>query len=734
MAPPQKTLFRLFAVLIVGLVAALPAQAADVGLDGIDIDLLPDDIDVGDSFTVNVTLENADATDSSVDVDVEIYAGDLLVHEDTIDVALTEGNDTWFTVSSSSFEVDNDDIWKERLLAYDCGGHAIEVRVAGDVTDHEDDASLSIDGYEFERFSIDPESPGPGDTITVSVADRHGDDLANVDVVVTHLGDNDEWDFDDERYEDDTDNNGELEFVTEDIRDFEDEPHGSYEFVIYDNEYCKESEPIDVVRSLTITGPFPATPSVGEQFQIRVQDQSGDPVRNAKVVANVGRERKQAFTDLEGYARFTVNEAGRVELVVSEEDFEGDVIKAITIAELPEMQVSVSPATPKTGTPASIAVTASGKPVSGATVSITAPDGTSKSQLTGASGITSYTPLQPGLHRVRVEESRHQSADATFTAEKTLKTFKLFLSPRKPGLGDDVTVEVKDAQDLTVAGATVEVSGPLSLSGTTSSSGTYAFTPTKQGRYTLTVSKEDYAAASTSFTPAGELALAISPETPTIGQEVSITVTGAIDGEPVPATITVKNTDGDELAAQTASQMNYTPKESGIHTATATAVNYKDAEEAFTVDRLTAILEAAFDEDTLRISAMRGDEPLANLTLRVTSPLDDTTNVTTNVDGLALYNATEEGTYIVELAEHDIYEAEAIDVVYEEGDYWWLLLIVIFLMVLIIVGILAILYLGAKKRGTDLRIGDLSSLTDRFKGKAQSPSAGKNKPRGLGGI
>ncbi|MFC2154790.1 hypothetical protein ACFLRC_04855, partial [Candidatus Altiarchaeota archaeon] len=393
--------------ILLGLVT-IPATG-DVGIDGISVSLDPDNIEVGENFDVEITIEDPDDNRSNVDVDVEIMIEDVIVHEDTVSVDLVEGEDYTITIGSSSFEFDNDDIWRDQLWGYECGDLDIDVTVSGDVDEKDASDSLDIDGEEFEKFTVDPESPSPDDEISIYVEDKDGNEERDVKVVITRLDNNDEWDIDDDMIDDgETDSNGNYEITIEDENEFEDDPYGMFQIDIYKNDYCKESKTIEVSRTLSIAGPFPANPKVGEQFQLRLQDQNGDPIRHGLIVANINRELIKSTTDMDGYARFTINEAGSFSFAVSLEDYD-DIIKTVTITELSGMQVSVSPAAPKTGNDVSITVTSGGKGISGATVKITLPDGSSKSQVTGSKGATKFVPIQEGTHSIEVSEASHQS-------------------------------------------------------------------------------------------------------------------------------------------------------------------------------------------------------------------------------------------------------------------------------------------------------------------------------------
>ncbi|MFC2154860.1 hypothetical protein ACFLRC_05215, partial [Candidatus Altiarchaeota archaeon] len=113
----------------------LSAAAGEVGLDGIKISLDPDNIDAGENFDVEITLEEPDDDDSNVDVDVEIFLEDLLVHEDSVSVELVDGEDYTFTINSRNFEVDGERMWRDNLMSYACGDYDIGVTVGDEVSD-----------------------------------------------------------------------------------------------------------------------------------------------------------------------------------------------------------------------------------------------------------------------------------------------------------------------------------------------------------------------------------------------------------------------------------------------------------------------------------------------------------------------------------------------------------------------------------------------------------------------
>ncbi|MFH1721818.1 MAG: carboxypeptidase regulatory-like domain-containing protein [Candidatus Altiarchaeota archaeon] len=698
-------------------------SGADIELSGVNIRLIDDSIDVGDQFEVNITLENPDTTVSNVDVDIEIYYEDILVHDDTVRVDVEEDNDTWFTVSSSTFDVKNDNIWKEMLLGYDCGGHDIRVVVGGDVSEEEDEDQLTIDGYDFDTFTVKPESPGENDEITVYVEDKTGEP-DKVNVVVTQFGSNDEWDFDDERDEDDTNNDGEYKFTIEDISSFKDDPNGIYQVDVYTSGYCKETKTFEVSRTMSIEGPFPSNPKVGEQFQVRVQDQNGNPLRHALVVANVNKEKIKSTTDTDGYARFTVNQAGTFSFAVSIEEFD-DAIMTFTVSDLPAMQVSISPASPNTGSPASITVTSGGKPVASATLKFILPDGTEKSQLTGSNGVTSYTPDQAGTYEVVAEKSGYNEARTTFSVVKTLLDFKVKISPEEPEVGDEVTVEVRGSDNTLLSGASVSVSGPLSVSGTSDANGRYSFKASKKGKYTVSVSKSDYNPSSTNFSPLGFMELILTPSEVAVGENITATVLDLESGNEVSSSIEIMDDLDESVYKASGPKISFVPEKKGSYKIKASASEYKDTEALFLVTPKIAEITAEFEGTILHIRTFYDDDPLGNLSLVVITPEDREINVTTDEEGKYDFEVSIEGVYQIKVKD-EVYGGEGVQEEYAESNYWWLILFVLFLLVLIIVGISVIIVIGAKRKN---RVKGFKPL-----GLPKITKPKEKKSRGLGSV
>jgi len=189
-------------------VGGIEVRLSDTGDFGDGDDEL--DVEVGDEFYVHIKLRDPEENETNLDIDIEIIIDSVKVYDDREkNINLIEGEPYVIEIRSKDFE----DIWDDNHMDYECGRRRVKVIVSGDMDkESDDDAEIDIDGDDGKlRVSIDPDKPSADSKIKVTVKDEDNDELEDITVKFTHLGDDDKWDDDDDYWDDETDRDGEVE-------------------------------------------------------------------------------------------------------------------------------------------------------------------------------------------------------------------------------------------------------------------------------------------------------------------------------------------------------------------------------------------------------------------------------------------------------------------------------------------------------------------------------------------
>ena len=603
---------RIYAILTVFLVlGAVMDVYAKVDVDDIDVTLSKgvddegDDylkMDVGDDFYVHIELEDPDDSEDNLDVDIEIKINSVVVYDDSETIDLVENEAYIINISSKDFN--EEDIWEDNLMAYDCGRTKVVVVVSGDIKPSEsDEAELKIEGDDLE-VDMDPEKPSPDDRLTITVKDEDDDEVDDVTVKFTHLGDDDEWDRKDDNWNDETDRNGEVEVKLS--KEFDD-PYGEYQIDVWEDggDYCKYTTTIDSRRSLKISDPEPAKPVVGGDIKMRVTDDNDEPVSGAKMAVSGPGGFNTYTTNAQGYATFQVDSTGTFSIVVTKEGYGDSEAKHIDILEKNAMILEVTPGVQEVGKEISIKVTSSaGSVLKGAKVTIIGPEGTTESFTASDEGKVSYTPKSAGTYTLKADAPLYSSTTEEFKAHNVFKVGV----PENLLPDVDITITVKDQEDKPVSGALVSIQD-TGVSGTTDANG-FTFSLTEPKEYTLIVKKEGYRDAITNIKVEGVLSLTLSSKEIDLGGVIDFVVQDS-QGNPVTADVEVTKPDG----VKEAISEGYQPITAGEYTLSASKSGYEPATDTFMVRSSPLVLESKVEGNNLVVTATSLGKSVRNISL-----------------------------------------------------------------------------------------------------------------------
>lgn len=666
------SLVCLFLVLFLALTPAVTAVNVDL-----DVDLADKTLDVGDSLTVVINLENPSET-KDTDIDVKIYVDSVLVYDDDWnDVALVE-DVTWTrSISSSSF----DNVWDDNLMDYDCGSHTLRVELSDDV-DEEDEIDFDIEGEELS-FSVDPSDPGIEDKITVTVLDEDDDELKGANVKFTHLEENEEWDDDDKYVTDDANTHGEVEIKPSTESRFKSDPQGKYQIDVWDGGYCKDTTTINVQYNLTIGDLEPLNPIAGENFKVQLTDGRGNGVYLVNVtISGPGTSPYTKRTDSSGWVYFNVDTAGDYVLYAAKTGYP-DISKIVTVSSRSSTEISLNPSEPVVGEQVTINVKSSGSPLGGATIYMKQPDGSTNklSGTTSSNGEITYTPTQVGYYTITASKARYSNISTTYQA---LNKF----SVEKPSsdvctVGNDVIITVRNQNGDPVANAAVSIQG-TATTGYTDSNGRFTFTLQESKEYTLVIEKNSFKQETVTVSSQGAISLHLGSTQGEILEPLLVTVLDS-SGTLTVATIRITKPDG-TILSRVESNYSFTPEEPGTYTITALKENCADATTSIEVSPRSIALTTSFNGDRLNILASSHGEVVSGLKLTVTSPSSNTQEVVTDESGSATVITAETGDYVLAVGDSK-YESTSAMVTKQSflrRNLVWIILAILVIVVILI--------------------------------------------------
>ena len=710
---------RISAIIIITFLVLGAAMSASAKVDVDDItvtlskekDDIGDDylkIDVGKDFYIHIELEDPDDTEDDVDVDIEIKIDNVLVYDDSKRVDLVKNEP--YIINISSKDLDKDDLWEDNLMGYNCGRKRVEVTVSGDIKPSEsDEADLKIDGDDLE-VDIDPEKPTPDDKITITVKDEDGDELEDITVKFTHLGDDNEWDKDDEFWDDKTDRHGEVEVKLSKEDEFKDNPYGKYQIDVWEERgnYCKYTTTIDLRHLLRVSDPEPAEPMVGQDIRVRVTDDSDKPVSGAKIAVSGPGGLKTYNTDAQGYATFRVDSTGTFDIIATKKGYSDSEIKHITILERGAIVIEINPKDQEVGKEIEIKVTSSeGSALKGANVTITKPDGTTEEFTTPDDGKISYTPKSSGTYKLKVEAPLYTTTTKEFNAHNV---FKITVSEKLlPNV--DITVTVKNQENKPVSGASVSIKD-TDVSGTTDANGKFTFNLTEPKEYTMMVKKDGYSDAIKKINIRGILSLKLSSKEIDLGDTIEFVVQDS-QGNLITADIKIIKPNGEKESIGESYEKSYKPSIAGEYTISASKSGYETATEAFTVRPYPLVLESKIEGNNLIVTAVSSGKPVSNIAISFdTAEFHE--EILTDENGKAILDIVKSnvtGNVTITAIDQNYEKTSITREVKPEAGGKYLVLILILVVLIIIIIVILVLTRGEKKKEGKKKKGKLERTT-----------------------
>ncbi len=660
---------------------------------GLELD--PPEISAGDSFEIRLTLNNTDNEDlsSSDDIDVTIKADGVVIHKDTVNKRIDVNDSGTITISSGSFEdADGNNIWEESLKGYKCADVDIDVSVSGDVSDESDSATLEVSGDKL-YVDLKPAAPTPSSNISVAVEDKDGDEVNSATVRLTRL-DASKWAITDDRREEATDDGVAIfKPIGSDTR-FSDDMYKTYQVDVFKDGYCLATKSFSLQNKLRITE-VPQKPYSGDEIRVKLVDAAGKGVEGAKLtVSGTGGVVGSYTSDGSGYVKFTVSNGGAYTLLASRSGFDNSDSASISVMNRASMSLDITPDKVAIGKEVAITVTANGKAVEGAAVTIEKPGGARDSLSTSSSGKVVYTPAASGPYNVIVKKDGYETTTGGFSAAN----FFYITLPDAPKVHESITVTAKDQDGKSISEAAVSILG-TSVSGTTDASGRFSFILDAAGEYTLSVKKTGYTDYSQKMTAYGTINVAASPQKLGLEEEVTIAVSDG-GGSSMEASILIIRPDGTKENT-VKSTYTFTPQMAGTYRINASKTSYLTATTSFEVEPYPLQLEVWLSGKDLTVKATKDGAPVGGINISIMFPSGGNQTVETNKDGLAKLDIkalNQTGTFTVSSTDRN-YEKKSVkkDIKSFGNDFLPLLLVGVGMLLLLVFVVFFVFYISHKK-------------------------------------
>ena len=692
---------RISAIIVAFLVlGAVMDAAAKVDIDKIVVTLSEssgatgDDsltLDVGTKFYVNIKLQGPDQDADDVKLDIVIKVDGIAVYDETKTVDFVEDVDQTITINSD--ELDEGGSYEGLLTAYNCDTMPVEVSVSGGIkTKRTDKAEVEFEGDDL-KVTLNPSSPSASDKIKVTVKDTDKDELKDITVRFTNLGEDGVWDEDDETWDDTTDSDGLVEVKLSSQSAFKDEPYGKYQLDVWDEDdsYCKYTTTIDSRHTLTLSKPEPAEPTAGQNIKVRVTDESGNPVYGAKVAVSKGGTVSTYNTDMQGYAVFSTNTTGTYDIVASKSGYPESEIRSVTILERNAMTVEVTPKEVEIGKDVEIKVTGSdGAALKGAKITVTKPDGGTEELITSDAGKATYKPKAAGTYKLKIEASMYASKTAELKAVNVLKVDV----PGNLMPDTDIIVTVQDSEGKSVAGATVLIK-EAGLSGNTDPNGVYKFVLVQPKTYTLVVKKEGFLDFQKTIEVKGALSIKLDNKEIEFGEKIEYAVLDTQGNAVADAQVKVIKPSGEEeaLAAD-----EYKPAAVGTYTLSASKAGYESANTAFRVKPTILAVKSKIENNKLVATVTSAGNPVSGIV--VSFDVGDThKEVRTDESGKAALDLKNiAGTVSISASGENYEKATTTQEVKQQAGNSTTLLMILAVLVVVVVIRLALTTRGGKKK------------------------------------
>ncbi len=588
--------------------------------------------------------------------------------------------------SSKNLRCDTDKIesnsWDLSKRGVDCGVH--EIRVELFKSDKKiQTVSQMIRIGRIPEVNIIPDKPLVNKEVALRFIEDDGTPVRNLVVDIYRVkggvGSADSYD---------TGGDGKLRFIPKES--------GEYRFAIDDLNYCGGGS-FYVKKALIVDGPNPPDPKVGDPVTFALSDPVG-----AKLVRSDGKI-FPLYTTINGGVNFTVDEAGTYTLVLGELSTEyWGVNKTVVIEDKADISLLIDPENPVIGRSISINTRANGKPLSGVEIEIENQAGEIKTYTTDLNGVMNFIPNSIGLHRIYARKKGYKESKKDFYVYNSLH---ISFEPDSPLPGQEVTLITKNQLGYLINDVNVFIP-EIPAGGKTDTNGVFKFIPTKVGRYTITLNKENYWDVNIKLNVSGLLKLTLDRDVIEIGEPVTI-LTLDEEGNQVSTNIKIRDPEGHEEVLKGTS---YTPDEVGMYQISAGGGGYVTSTRELTVNPHPLELNTAIEGDELVIKTESSHAPVAGITLLLKTKNMDKT-LMTDENGISRTGLEEGELRIIANTMNVNREYGVKDITREiRREHNYSMLAFVLTTIVVLTGI--VIFVSGLKKGKNTGTGKRSSLLE----------------------
>lgn len=591
--------FRLLTLALMFLFLASCAAATSIE----DVTVSDDPVKSGSPFYVTVDL-SGDTCNSKV----AFYLNDEKMQEKNVVGCSKE----------VIWEYDDQD-WDARELQ--CGQYNVTVVLTGSGGVSIENQSTVLNIGNMPNITITPDQPIVNNDVTITVTDREtGDPLKDFKIEVYIVNEV-------RTVKLTTNNQGKAKYKPR--------SYGRYEIRVEKRSYCGVAS-FTAKRKLTVDGPHPDNPVVGELITIAVPSSVG-----VKVLYENGSMYLGATTTIGGGANFTINKSGTYVVSIGELNSRYWAInKTLTVYDRPTFDVDLTPTEPVVGKSITITVSSRNESVEDARVVLSKPDGMSKVFTTPNTGKIVYTGVDSvGDYTLSVEKDKHSSRTIYFNA---LNKINLVLSPENPTTVDNVTVLLYDQNGKGVGGATVRIQ-PLDYVRTTNQLGEALFESISVGEYFVTASKPEYWNATVNLSVLGSLNVEFDSTKAELDNDVVFSIYDEY-GEPASAAIRIE-TPSEGVESIEASSYSFTASEVGKYFVAIAKEGYLTSENTVDVTPHPIDVQLQASRNKIVAELTSHGQPLESMSVDYALPDGSTKSGTTDASGMSSIEVTESGVY-----------------------------------------------------------------------------------------
>ncbi len=656
----------LFVFLII--TSAYAGAVVDVGIEKVVITDLSsehaadDSPEPGEDFEVEVVVKNYGDEDTSGDID--LYIDDVKT-------------DSWGTFSIKAGERISH---KFITSKDDCSRYMVQAKIIirNNVRNHDWELTVPVKVGKMFYVTISPEKAIVNKKTQIEVRDEYGMYVGDARIWIGNTAGTNEY------RSGTTLKNDAFYFTPEHLGEM------LIKVTKMGEGFCQNSKVIEVRHNFTVYGPYsnryPDKPVAGDEIVLKLFDENAKAVAGASVTVSGKEKIVYLNSDEGGGVIFVTNESGKHTILVEKQiPLFWDANLTFDVLPKPELTIKMSPENPIVGDDVTLKITT--KNVSNIDVTITNPEGFSRTIRTDRNNQVNFDVKLLGRYIITAETEGYEALDHEFEVHNL---FKILVEPKNQVIGDNVTITILDQKDYPVPNAQVTITGTAQNKETekldinTDHTGEISLKLNSK-RYEIYVKKNGYDDFKGTITPIiKELYLNLSSKKLIINEgDIHISVTEKDTKSPIDAVIKIKGERTGIEIEKTASAFTFTPEFADNYRVYVTKDYYDPVSADFVIEPSPIKIDAKLEDKELVLTVTSNNKSLMGIDVIITTPERKITTVTGDL-GIVTINLDDEGSgeYSILAGKHPNYESSEIGIfVNKNYSLWWTILIFIIIFV-----------------------------------------------------